>query len=322
MLVQPQQVSSFRFSTADLPAHERHNAIRQLRERGILPIEPLPDNVVAVQINKCFLPGASILSGTLCGVRQEGNLQAIDASNDLFFGVNIAGRSTAFQRGDEITIGDGDATLLSCAAGAFSLVRATLVRFIGLRVPHNAIAPLVTGLDDRMMRLVPRDTAALQLLTRYVSAVAHLRSQASPEVSHLVVTHLHDLIALSVGATRDATAMAGRSVRAARLQAIKCDIAANLANGSLTVAAIAARHSVTPRYLHKLFEAEGTTFTHFILRERLDRAYRMLRDPRLGARSITSIAYDAGFADLSYFNRTFHRQYNATPSDIRGSATR
>jgi hypothetical protein len=98
MLVQPEQVSSFRFSTADLPAHERRNAIRQVRERGLLPIEPLPDNVVSGQINKCFLPGAGILSGTLCGVRQEGNLQAIDASDDLFFAVNTAGRSTALQR--------------------------------------------------------------------------------------------------------------------------------------------------------------------------------------------------------------------------------
>jgi AraC-like DNA-binding protein len=101
-----------------------------------------------------------------------------------------------------------------------------------------------------------------------------------PQVSHLVVTHLHDLIALSIGATPDATAMAGRSVRAARLRAIKCDIAANLANGSLTAAAIAARHRLTPPYLHKLFKGEGITFTQFIQGERLDRAYRMLRDPR------------------------------------------
>jgi len=77
-----------------------------------------------------------------------------------------------------------------------------------------------------------------------------------------------------------------------------------------------------PRYLHKLFEGERTTFTQFILRARLDRAYRMLRDPRFVARSITSIAYDAGFADLSYFNRTFRRRYNAAPSDIRSSAER
>ena len=90
----------------------------------------------------------------------------------------------------------------------------------------------------------------------------------------------------------------------------------------MTVAAIAARHGVSSRYLHKLFESEGTTFTQFILRERLDRAYRMLRDPRFVARSITSIAYDAGFGDLSYFNRTFRRHYGATPSDIRSDITR
>ena len=54
---------------------------------------------------------------------------------------------------------------------------------------------------------------------------------------------------------------------------------------------------------------------------RLDRAYRMLRDQRLSMLSITSIAFDAGFGDLSYFNRTFRRHYNATPSDIRNGAS-
>jgi AraC-like DNA-binding protein len=116
--------------------------------------------------------------------------------------------------------------------------------------------------------------------------------------------------------------MADRSVRAARLHAIKSNIAANLEDGSLTVAGIAARHGVSSRYLHKLFESEGTTFTQFILRERLDRAYRMLRDPRFVTRSISSIAYDVGFGDLSYFNRTFRRYYGATPSDIRSGITR
>jgi AraC-like DNA-binding protein len=46
----------------------------------------------------------------------------------------------------------------------------------------------------------------------------------------------------------------------------------------------------------------------------------MLTDPRLAARSITSIAFDAGFGDLSYFNRCFRRRYGATPSDVRSSA--
>ncbi|PWU24772.1 MAG: AraC family transcriptional regulator, partial [Candidatus Rokuibacteriota bacterium] len=87
---------------------------------------------------------------------------------------------------------------------------------------------------------------------------------------------------------------------------------------ALTVSAIAARQGVTPRYVHKLFESEGTTYTHFVLCQRLDSAYRMLRNPRFAAHSISAIAYDVGFGDLSYFNRAFRRHYNATPTEIRG----
>lgn len=321
MLRQPQQASSFRFSTKDFPVCERRKAVCELRERGILPIEPLAGRALYLDIVKWSLPGAGILAGTLCGLRHGGSPQERGVSDDVFFGVNLAGRSTAFQRGREITFGDGDAIVLSCAEASFSIARPRPVRFVGLRVPRKQIAPLVIGVDDLAMRLVPGATDALKLLTRYLRAILNDQAPLSAEIAHAVATHLHDLIALSVGATRDnAVIVQARGVRAARLQAIKSDIVAKLADGSLSVADIAARHGVTPRYVHKLFEDEGMTFTQFILRQRLDRAYRMLRDQRLLTRSITSIAYDVGFGDLSYFNRSFRRRYNVTPSDIRHGA--
>jgi AraC-like DNA-binding protein len=43
----------------------------------------------------------------------------------------------------------------------------------------------------------------------------------------------------------------------------------------------------------------------------------MLSDPRLADRTIGSIAFDVGFGDLSYFNRSFRRRYGATPGEIR-----
>jgi AraC-like DNA-binding protein len=49
-------------------------------------------------------------------------------------------------------------------------------------------------------------------------------------------------------------------------------------------------------------------------------AYRLLTNPRLGDRSIASVAFDSGFADLSYFNRTFRRRYSATPTEVRSDA--
>jgi AraC-like DNA-binding protein len=74
---------------------------------------------------------------------------------------------------------------------------------------------------------------------------------------------------------------------------------------------------VTPRYLQRLFEADGTTFSVFLLGQRLARAYRMLCDQQFWDRPVGVIAYDVGFGDLSYFNRCFRRQYGATPTEIR-----
>jgi len=298
--------------------HERRNAVCELRERGILPIEPLADRELHLRIAKWSLPGAGILSGLLCGTRQEGTPQA--AGDDLFLGLTLAGRNIAAQRGREITLDRGDAMFLSSAEGRFSMTCPTSVWFVGLRVPRKNLAPLVVGLDDLAMRLVLRKSDALKILTNYVCAVVNSRSLASPEVSSLVASHLHDLMALSIGATQDAAVVArARGMRAARLGAIKADIAASLEDCSLTVAAIAARQGVTPRYVHKLFESEGTTFTQFILHQRLQQAYRMLRAPRFAAHSISSIAYNVGFGDLSYFNRAFRRRYCATPSEIRNN---
>jgi AraC-like DNA-binding protein len=206
--------------------------------------------------------------------------------------------------------------LLSGADGRFSVVRPTPVRFIGLRVSKRLLAPVVRGLDDRTMRVIPAGTEPLRLLTGYVHIIADRPGAISAEMAGAVAAHLHDLIGLTLGGTRDAAA-AATSLRVARLQAIKSDIVGRLGNGDLTVAAVAARHRVTPRYVHKLFESDGTTFTRFVLAKRLDYAYRLLRNPRHSARSISAIAYDIGFGDLSYFNRTFRRRYGATPSDIR-----
>jgi AraC-like DNA-binding protein len=107
---------------------------------------------------------------------------------------------------------------------------------------------------------------------------------------------------------------------AARLQAIKSDVGRNLGDCTLTVGSVAARHGVTPRYIHKLFESEGVTFSQFVLGRRLAAAHRLLTDRHLDHRPVAAVAFDVGFGDLSYFNRTFRRRYNATPSEVRAQS--
>ena len=106
------------------------------------------------------------------------------------------------------------------------------------------------------------------------------------------------------------------------MTAIKADIDRHLLDGPLSLPGLAARHGISTRYLHRLFEGEGTTCARFVLDRRLALAHRRLRDPRFAGRTISSIAHDAGFGDLSYFNRTFRRRYDITPSDARRHADR
>jgi AraC-like DNA-binding protein len=171
-------------------------------------------------------------------------------------------------------------------------------------------------------RAIPKRAEALRLLCDYIGRL-HALQLASPELLQVAVTHVYDLAALAIGATRDATEMAkNRGLCAARMGAIKADIRANLVREALSINEIASRQRVTPRYIQLLFEGEGTTFTEFVLNERLMRAHRLLTDLRFADRLISTIAFDVGFGDLSYFNNSFRRRFGATPSDVRAEGLR
>jgi len=43
----------------------------------------------------------------------------------------------------------------------------------------------------------------------------------------------------------------------------------------------------------------------------------MLASPRYANWTVSAIALEAGFGDLSHFNRNFKRRYGASPSEIR-----
>jgi len=319
---------SFRFPTDDLPEVARVEAVRELHERADLPgkiepLEPLPNCLIRVDITKHLLPGLGVMSSTLAGIRQAARSRAgaSGSEDDLLLAINLSGRSIAQQDDTELKLENGDAILATRGPEGFSIVRPMPVRFMGLRVPRDTLAPLVGRLDDAPLQLIPRGTEALNLLFVYAGGLFTGEAPRTPPLRRLVVSHIQDLVAATVAAIRGSRAVPeGRAIAAARLRAIMADIAAYLGDCDLTAAAVARRQRVTPRYVHKLFEQEGLVFSRFVLARRLARTHRMLTDVRLAQRSISSVAFEVGFGDLSYFNRAFRRCYGATPSEVRRSA--
>ncbi|MBO0832687.1 MAG: helix-turn-helix transcriptional regulator, partial [Actinobacteria bacterium] len=212
----------------------------------------------------------------------------------------------------------GDAVAIDPALGPFSILRAESARMIGVRIPRCSVPAGAIGSRAAPLRLVPAPTAALRLLASYLEGAVSGSALSSALLADTVVAHVAELITLSLDAGSAATPLAGvPSVRAARLAEIKADIERHLTDCSLTAATLAARHRISTRYLHRLFEDEEVTYSQFVLDLRLALAYRNLRQPRYAHRTISSIANDTGFGDLSYFNRAFRRRYGITPSDAR-----
>jgi AraC-like DNA-binding protein len=236
--------------------------------------------------------------------------------------VNLGGPLRVTRGRHDLVLGDGEGTLVSMGE-VCSFTHRPPGGILALRVPRKRFAPLVTGVDDCCFHPIPSTTPALRLLTDYVKVAEASQTAACAELQHLVVAHIYDLMAVAIGATREAGEGAqGGGLRASRLQAIKDDIAGKLDQPDLSVATLAIRHGCTPRFIQRLFEAEGTTFTEYVLTKRLASAHRMLTDPRRTDDKISTIGLDAGFTDVSYFNRAFRRRYGDTPSDVRAKASR
>jgi AraC-like DNA-binding protein len=310
------------FSTGERNPDERAALVLGLRERDILPLEPLPNVFPRVEITKTVLAGVKVVSGTLGGVLQIGEASDARVHDELVLGVNLIGKCEVRQLGRELALDEGEAVLFSRIENRFTMRRPSAVSFLGLRVSHKALAPLGVNLDDGRMRAIPPNTGCLRLLTTYLRFISSWEATGASELPATMAAHVADLVALIAGADLGAPAAGICGVRAARLQALKSDIMRNLGDCGLTITAVAARQGVTPRYVHKLFESEGGTFSEYVLDHRLREAHRLLTNPRLKDRSIASVAFDSGFADLSYFNRTFRRRFSATPTDVRSGVAR
>jgi len=88
------------------------------------------------------------------------------------------------------------------------------------------------------------------------------------------------------------------------------------ADRPLSLAELADGTATSPYHFLRTFRhVAGMTPYQFLLRTRLHRAAVRLRSSDA---SISTIAFDAGFNDLSTFNRRFRREMGATPGAYRG----
>ena len=104
--------------------------------------------------------------------------------------------------------------------------------------------------------------------------------------------------------------------REERRRALFEAVESELTDPELDVHRLARRMGVSARYVQMLFAELGTTPRAFIQNRRLELAARRLEREGTDV-TVTDVAYDVGFNDLSSFCRAFRRRFEMSPRNYR-----
>lgn len=281
-------------------------------------MERLPDMPFVADLALNMFPDVLVAEGRLHGSRNRRTRHLVDdGTDDAVLILNQEGEHLIEQFGEELVLGNGDAVLLS-GSDPSCFTHKPPGRMLGLRIPKAALLPLLRRRgEDAWMRRIPMGNGRLRHLADFMATTWD--APADAELRLAMARHIRQLVALVAGATGEATEIAGADgLRAARLAGLKRCLRGLLPDANLSLEDVAVHAGHSPRSIQRLFEAEGTSFTAWLLQERLQVARGKLLDPAHAHEKIASIAFDCGFGDLSYFNRTFRRAFGMTPSEMRG----
>ncbi len=319
------------FNTRSHLPHERGDAVRETCAAlaNMAPdISGAGDLDMSMRIR--LLPGVSIASVECSSFSvSRSPRQLADGNDDVLLFLNPAAVPRASGQGGWVMRQRGDE--MSCTGGPGYLglnERPGRIDFHGARAgvlliafPREHVLPHLADVDRALRQGLP-DTLALRLLARQALALARPASGSAPDAGDgervRMGQQLLDLGVLALGARPQARAAASaRGLRQARLRAIQADLRVHAWRGDLSLQWVGARHGISARYVRALFEREGAAFSDYLLELRLQRAFDQLARPRHARSTVSAIAYDAGFNNLSWFYRAFRRRFAMAPGDVR-----
>lgn len=174
-----------------------------------------------------------------------------------------------------------------------TLQQLTAVRMAGDDPLTAVIAPFLMGLSDNL---------------------GVLRGAVGARLARTAVDLTTTLYASELGQT------ASSSPKAALTASIMRYIDEHLGQATLDPHTIARANHVSLRYLHALFQEQGTTVSTWVRQRRLEACRRDVTDPALAAMPVAAVAARWGFIDAAHFSRAFKAEYGCPPSAMRRNA--
>lgn len=280
-----------------------------------LDVSPTDDGVIDCRNEIVRLHSVSIATprGTSARFARTRDLLS-DGCDDFVLISASRGTVRVTQEGKAIELAAGQMCLTEMnVAGAADLSESGA--FTTTRFPRASLLQVSPGAETQLARPLGDHGALRAVFDRYFALCSEFAAEMDTDGQKVAARHLVDLVGLMSAEAVRKDAGPVRGLSAARLELLKSYVVTNLGHGQLSIRTAARANGLSERQAQRLFANAGTTFSDYLLEQRLDLARRFL----LGEteRKISDVAYSAGFNDLSYFNRVFRKRFGATPSDLR-----
>jgi acetamidase/formamidase/AraC-like DNA-binding protein len=245
---------------------------------------------------------------------------AASPAEGLFVILSIDGGARFDVDGAHERVETGDLVLMP-PQGRAVLRFESAFRALVVQVPRTALAARLPASASSWTARVTRDAAVGRVFSDLLRSIAEsIDALAADDLRPLEVA-LTGFIATSVATQQREARHDGLTSAQAALFARVCSrIDARLGDPELSLAQIAREERVSARYLQKLFEAVGQSFSTWLRMGRLERCRADLVDPLYEKMSISDICFRWGFNDHAHFSRAFRERYHTTPSAFRHEA--
>ena len=297
--------------------------IREWREQYArcclrVDFEPLPGATFSASVKPIFPELRTVRTVFSPGfLFRDGDLLR-DGDDSIGFVIAQSRELTATHLEREIWLATGDATMMLAGATGGVGSRESFALF-DMLIPPAEWEARGARPEDGLMQWLWGKSEAMQLLRSYIGFVEK-KLTTSVDDRSIIRRHIVDLAVLAATTRCSIGESNASAVVATRLATALDHIASHFSDPELSLGKVAQSLSISPRYLQRLLEASGTSFTAHVTELRLKHAFTLLTAENFIDVRICDIALQTGFSDISHFNRLFRSRFGDTPKAVRAHA--
>jgi AraC-like DNA-binding protein len=315
-------VSTIDLDARQFPANERAELIRELIWSSVVRVEiqhqPQADDISAVgRITDIGALNICSIRSNATTVERTARLAHNPVDEYLFLGLQLSGSSVVVQGGREAVLEPGDLAVYDTRR-PYTLLNEGGIHQHFFRIPMGLlelpgrVVESLTAVRFDGRRPLARVTGGY--LGNLASTGNRLTAQEAEQVAAPSVGLIRALLTAQLLESPLSREHLDNSLEVRVMEYIRT----HLSDRDLSAARIAREHHISVRHLYRLMGQSGITLGDWIRERRLEQCRSALADPA-NTSTITTLAHQWGFTDLTHFGRAFKATYGLSPREWRAA---